>query len=345
MSYETNMKKEHKENIIMKQLKRNIAIVCGGDSSEHDVSMRSAQGLYSFFDKERYNVYIVDVKGVDWRVELPGGVTARIDRNDFSFVEDGKAKLFDYAYITIHGTPGENGLLQGYFDLIRLPYSTSGVLVEAMTFDKFVLNQYLRSYGVSVGDSLLIRKGYEQLVDDDEIEERIGMPCFVKPASDGSSFGVSKVKNKDQLAPAIRKAIMESPEVMVEQFLEGTEITQGVYKTKKKTVLLPITEVVTSNEFFDYDAKYNGQVQEITPARISEDLTSRVSQITSHIYDILHCNGIIRIDYIISPEGKITMLEVNTTPGMTATSFIPQQVRAAGLSMTDVLTEIVENQF
>ena len=329
----------------MKQLKRNIAIVCGGDSSEHDVSLRSAQGLFSFFDKERYNVYIVDVKGVDWKVELPGGVTTRIDRNDFSFVEDGKAKLFDYAYITIHGTPGENGLLQGYFDLIRLPYSTSGVLVEAMTFDKFVLNQYLRSYGVSVADSLLIRKGYEQLVSDDEVEERIGMPCFVKPASDGSSFGVSKVKNKDQLAPAIRKAMLESPEVMVEQYLEGTEITQGVYKTKLKSVLLPITEVVTSNEFFDYDAKYNGQVQEITPARISDDLASRVSQITSHIYDILHCNGIIRIDYIISPEGKISMLEVNTTPGMTATSFIPQQVRAAGLSMSEVLTDIVENQF
>jgi D-alanine-D-alanine ligase len=329
----------------MKHLKRNIAIVCGGDSSEHDVSLRSAKGLYSFFDKDKYNVYLVDVKGVDWQVELPGGVTTPIDRNDFSFVEDGKAKLFDYAYITIHGTPGENGLLQGYFDLIRLPYSTSGVLVEAMTFDKFVLNQYLRSYGVSVADSLLIRKGYEQLVSDDEIEERIGMPCFVKPASDGSSFGVSKVKNKDQLAPAIRKAMMESPEVMVEQYLEGTEITQGVYKTKNKAVLLPITEVVTSNEFFDYDAKYNGQVQEITPARITEEVASRVSQITSHIYDILHCNGIIRIDYIISPEGKISMLEVNTTPGMTATSFIPQQVRAAGLEMKDVLTEIVENQF
>ncbi|MBQ6767826.1 MAG: D-alanine--D-alanine ligase [Prevotella sp.] len=329
----------------MKHLKRNIAIVCGGDSSEHDVSLRSAKGLYSFFDKDKYNVYLVDVKGVDWQVELPGGVTTPIDRNDFSFVEDGKAKLFDYAYITIHGTPGENGLLQGYFDLIRLPYSTSGVLVEAMTFDKFVLNQYLRSYGVSVADSLLIRKGYEQLVSDDEIEERIGMPCFVKPASDGSSFGVSKVKNKDQLAPAIRKAMMESPEVMVEQYLEGTEITQGVYKTKNKAVLLPITEVVTSNEFFDYDAKYNGQVQEITPARITEEVASRVSQITSHIYDILHCNGIIRIDYIISPDGKISMLEVNTTPGMTATSFIPQQVRAAGLEMKDVLTEIVENQF
>jgi D-alanine-D-alanine ligase len=219
------------------------------------------------------------------------------------------------------------------------------VLVEAMTFDKFVLNQYLRGYGVSVADSLLIRKGYEELVTDDEIEERIGMPCFVKPAADGSSFGVSKVKNKDQLAPAIRKAMMESPEIMVESYLEGTEITQGIYKTHDKTVLFPITEVVTSNEFFDYDAKYNGQVQEITPARIPEDIADRVRKITSHIYDILHCNGIIRIDYIVSKEGKISMLEVNTTPGMTATSFIPQQVKAAGLSMTDVLTEIVENQF
>ena len=329
----------------MKQLKRNIAIVCGGDSSEHDVSLRSAQGLYSFFDKERYNVYIVDIKGQDWHVELPGGITARIDRNDFSFVEDGKAMWFDYAYITIHGTPGENGILQGYFDLIGIPYSTSGVLVEAMTFDKFVLNQYLRGYGVAVADSLLIRQGYEQLVSDDEIEQRIGMPCFVKPAADGSSFGVSKVKNKDQLAPAIRKAMLESDEIMVEQFLDGTEISIGVYKTREKSVVLPATEVVTNNAFFDYDAKYNGQVQEITPARLSEDVTRRVREITSHIYDILHCNGIIRIDYIISKDGKIFMLEVNTTPGMTATSFIPQQVRAAGLEMKDVLTDIVENQF
>ena len=329
----------------MKNLKRTIAIVCGGDSSEHDVSLRSAQGLFSFFDKERYHVYIVDVKGQDWHVELPDGTTAKIDRNDFSFIENGKARLFDYAYITIHGTPGENGLLQGYFDLIGLPYSTSGVLVEAMTFDKFVLNNYLRAYGVSVADSMLIRKGYEELVSDDEIEKRIGMPCFVKPAADGSSFGVSKVKNKDQLAPAIRKAMMESPEIMVEALLEGTEITQGIYKTQDKTVVFPITEVVTSNEFFDYDAKYNGQVQEITPARLPQDVTDRVSRITSSIYDILHCNGIIRVDYIVSKEGKISMLEVNTTPGMTATSFIPQQVRAAGLSMTDVLADIVENQF
>ena len=218
----------------MNSLKRTIAIVCGGDSSEYNVSLRSAQGLYSFFDKERYNVYIVEIRNQDWHVNLKDGTTTPIDRNDFSFKENGKLVMFDYAYITIHGTPGENGILQGYFELIHLPYSTSGVLVEAMTFDKFVLNQYLRSYGVSVAESLLIRKGYEQLVSDDEIEERIGMPCFVKPAADGSSFGVSKVKNKDQLAPAIRKAMMESDMVMVESYLEGTEITMGCYKTKEK---------------------------------------------------------------------------------------------------------------
>ena len=333
----------------MKENKRTIAIVCGGDSSEHDVSLRSAQGLYSFFDKQRYDVYVVDIKKFDWHVNLPDGTTTKIDRNDFSFVENGKRKMFDYAYITIHGTPGENGILQGYFELVDIPYSTSGVLVEAMTFDKFVLNQYLRSYGVSVAESLLIRRGMEHLVSDDDILSRIGMPCFVKPANDGSSFGVSKVKNIDQLAPAMRKAMMESDEVMVEQFLNGTEITVGCYKTKEKTVVFPITEVVSSNEFFDYDAKYNGQVQEITPARIPEDVARRASELTSAIYDILHCNGIIRIDYILTDNGKggvkINLLEVNTTPGMTATSFIPQQVKAAGLEMADVLTDIVENQF
>ena len=337
----------------MEQQKRKIAIVCGGDSSEHDVSLRSAQGLYSFFDKDRYDIYIVDIKGLDWNVDLGDGTTSRIDLNDFSFKKDGHKIFFDYAYITIHGTPGENGILQGYFELIGIPYSTSGVLVEALTFDKFVLNQYLRSYGVSVADSLLIRKGYEEIVSDDEVEKRIGMPCFVKPAADGSSFGVSKVKDKDQLAPAIRKAMLESSDVMVESYLEGTEISIGCYKTREKSVVLPATEVVTSNEFFDYDAKYNGQVKEITPARLSEDTARRVAELTSSIYDILHCNGIIRIDYIIGKGkgkngetvDKINLLEVNTTPGMAATSFIPQQVRAAGLNMADVLTDIVENQF
>lgn len=333
----------------METQKRNIAIVCGGDSSEHDVSMRSAQGLYSFFDKERYNIYVVDVKGQDWHVDLQNGEMAKIDKNDFSFKMDGKTVTFDYAYITIHGTPGENGLMQGYFELLHIPYSTSGVLVEAMTFDKYVLNNYLRGFGVNVAESVLLRRGEEDKYSDEEIEKRIGMPCFVKPAADGSSFGVSKVKNADQLAPALRVAFMESDEVMVESFMKGTEISIGCYKTRDKAVVFPATEVVTSNEFFDYDAKYNGQVQEITPARLSPETTKRVEEETSRIYDILHCNGIIRIDYIISKDAdgndKINMLEINTTPGMTATSFIPQQVRAAGLDIKDVLTDIVENQF
>ena len=333
----------------METQKRNIAIVCGGDSSEHDVSMRSAQGLYSFFDKERYNIYVVDVKGQDWHVDLQNGDTAKIDKNDFSFKMDGKTVTFDYAYITIHGTPGENGLMQGYFELLHIPYSTSGVLVEAMSFDKYVLNNYLRGFGVNVAESVLLRRGEEEKYSDEEIEKRIGMPCFVKPAADGSSFGVSKVKNADQLAPALRVAFMESDEVMVESFMKGTEISIGCYKTRDKAVVFPATEVVTSNEFFDYDAKYNGQVQEITPARLSPETTKRVEEETSRIYDILHCNGIIRIDYIISKDAdgndKINMLEINTTPGMTATSFIPQQVRAAGLDIKDVLTDIVENQF
>ena len=331
----------------METFKRNIAIVCGGDSSEHDVSLRSAQGLYSFFDKEKYNIYIVDIKGQDWHVDLQNGETARIDKNDFSFLLNGKAVLFDYAYITIHGQPGENGLMQSYFELLGIPYSTSGVLVEAMTFDKYVLNNYLRGFGVNVADSILLRRN--DTYDEAAIEKRIGMPCFVKPAADGSSFGVSKVKNADQLAPALRVAFMESDEVMVERYLEGTEISQGVYKTKDKSVVLPATEVVTKNEFFDYDAKYNGQVQEITPARLSPETAEAVARETGRIYDILHANGIIRIDYIITkdPDGndKVYMLEINTTPGMTITSFIPQQVRAAGLDIKDVLTEIVENQF
>lgn len=197
--------------------------------------------------------------------------------------------------------------------------------------------------------SLLLRRGDENKYSEAYIESEIGMPCFVKPAADGSSFGVSKVKNADQLAPALRVAFMECDEVMIESFMKGTEISIGCYKTRDKSVVFPATEVVTSNEFFDYDAKYNGQVQEITPARIAPETAKRVAEETSRIYDILHCNGIIRIDYIISKDADgndvINMIEINTTPGMTATSFIPQQVRAAGLDIKDVLTDIVENQF
>ena len=324
----------------MENSKRTIAIVCGGDSSEHDVSLRSGQGLYSFFDKERYNIYLVDVKGTDWHVALDNGETIEIDKNDFSFVMNGKHVYFDYAYITIHGQPGENGVMQGYFDLIHLPYSTSGVLVEAMTFDKYVLNNYLRGFGINVADSILLRRG--EAYDEEEIAKRIGMPCFVKPAADGSSFGVSKVKNADQLAPALRVAFMESNEVMIEGFLDGTEISQGIYKTAEKTVVLPATEVVTTNEFFDYDAKYNGQSQEICPAPISEDLSGHIQEVSKRIYSRLGCSGVVRMDYILAEDG-LYFLEVNTIPGMTSASLVPKMVRTAGLDITDFLTGIIEN--
>lgn len=323
--------------------KRTIAIVAGGDSSELPVSLRSAQGIYSFIDKEKYNLYIVEMQGKRWEAILSDGTKAPIDRNDFSFFENGKKINFDFAYITIHGTPGENGILQGYFDLIGIPYSSCGVLVSAMTFNKFTCNQYLKGFGIRVSESMILRKGFEIL--DEEVINKVGLPCFIKPNAGGSSFGVTKVKTKEDIQPAIEKAFGESDEVMIEAFMQGTEITCGCYKTKDKEVVFPITEVVTSNEFFDYDAKYNGQVDEITPARIPEETAERVSLLTSAIYDILGCEGIIRIDYIITEGEKVNLLEINTTPGMTSTSFIPQQVRAAGLDIKDVMTDIIENKF
>ena len=329
--------------------KRTIAIVCGGDSSEYEVSLRSAQGIYSAFDHDRYNAYIVVLRKNDWHVNLTEDCHPAIDKNDFSFMKDGEKIRFDYAYITIHGTPGENGVLQGYFDMIDLPYSTCNVLVEALTFHKFALNNYLRAFGCSVPDSIQVRRGVEHDWTEEKIEEYLGMPCFVKPVADGSSFGVTKVKSRDQLAAALEFAFKQCENVMIERFLDGTEVTVGCYKTKNKAVVFPVTEVVTDNEFFDYDAKYNGQGEEITPARISDELTAELQAETLRIYDILHCNGIIRIDYIITKNedgsDHINLLEINTTPGMTVTSFIPQQVRAAGLELKDVLTDIIENQF
>lgn len=324
-------------------MKRTIAIVAGGDSSEYIVSLRSAQGIYSFIDKEKYNLYIVMMKGLDWHVQLPDETTCPIDRNDFSFQLNGEKITFDFAYITIHGTPGENGRLQGYFDMMGIPYSCCGVLAAALTFNKFACNQYLRGFGVRIAEALSLRQG--QTVSDNDVIEKIGLPCFIKPSLGGSSFGVTKVKTHEQIQPAIAKAFEEGEEVVIEAFMDGTEITCGCYKTKEKSVVFPITEVVTHNEYFDYDAKYNGQVDEITPARIPNELRDRVQILTSAIYDILGAQGIIRIDYIITEGDKINLLEVNTTPGMTPTSFIPQQVRAAGLNITDVMTDIIENKF
>ena len=233
--------------------------------------------------------------------------------------------------------------LQGYFRLLNIPFSCCDVLQAALTFDKYACNNYLRSFGIRVANSIVLRAG--ESVTDERVMQEIGLPCFIKPSVGGSSFGVTKVKTQGQIQEAIAKAFSEGEEVMIEAYMQGTEVTSGMYKTKNVTRIFPITEVVTDNEFFDYDAKYNGQVDEITPARVSDEITKRVQQTTEKIYRILNAKGIIRVDYIIDADGNINLLEVNTTPGMTATSFIPQQVRAAGLDIADVMTEIIENDF
>lgn len=321
-------------------MKRTVAIIAGGDSSEHEVSMNSAKGIYSFIDKEKYNLYIVELSKKAWEAVLPDGTRSKVDKNDFSFMDGANKVKPDFAYITIHGTPGENGILQGYFELLDIPYSTCDVLVSAMTFSKFTLNQYLKGFGIRVAESMLVNKRFG--IEDKDVVEKIGLPCFIKPNASGSSFGVTKVKTADQIQPALQAAFAESDDVMIEAFMDGIELANGCYKTKEKSVVFPITEVVSDNEFFDYNAKYKGEVTEITPARLSPELTERVKKLTSAIYDILGCKGIVRIDYIITEGEKINMLEINTTPGMTATSFIPQQVRAAGLDIKDVMTDIIE---
>lgn len=321
---------------------KHIAIVAGGDSSEVEVSLKSAKGIKSFIDETKYKTTIVTIIGNEWLAKVSDNKSYTIDKNDFSYTIDGEKQRFDFAYITIHGTPGENGILQGYFDLIGLKYSCCGVLAAALSFNKFACNQYLKNFGAKVAQSLLVSPGMN--VEPKDVVEKLGLPCFIKSNVGGSSFGVTKVKEESQILPAINKAFAEGGDVIIESFLKGTEITCGMYKTHEKTVVFPITEVVSENEFFDYDAKYNGQVKEITPARISDELTKRVQEETKKYYDILGCKGIVRIDYIITEDGVPHVLEANTTPGMTPTSFIPQQVRAAGIDIKDVMTDIIENK-
>jgi D-alanine-D-alanine ligase len=325
----------------MIQNKLNIAVVAGGEQSEVVVSIKSAQGIVSFLDKRLFNPFLVVIEKNNWHVVLDNEIEVPIDKNDFSFEQNGKMVQFDCAYITIHGIPGEDGRLQGYFEMIDMPYTSCNVLTSALTYNKYFCNQFLKNFDINVAPSFHL-----SAKDDIHIEKigsKIGFPCFVKPNLGGSSFGVTKVKTATELPEAIQKAFKESDEIIIERFLNGVEVTNGIYKTQKKTVILPVTEVVPKNEFFDFDAKYKGQVEEITPARISAQLTESIQQTSYKIYDLLNCHGIIRIDYIITDGNQINLLEVNTTPGMTPTSFIPQQIPYAGLSVTEVLTEIIED--
>lgn len=321
-------------------MKTNVAIVYGGYSSEAGVSEKSLNGLLTFIDSQRYNLIPVFISTTEWSAII-NGKHYPIDKSDFSFNSGSGQTKIDFAYITIHGQPGENGQLPGYFEMIGLPHSTCPALISAMTYDKFVCNNYLRGFNIKVADSVRIRNGHNY--DSSTIINRLGLPCFVKPAAGGSSFGISKVNNATEFIPAVDKALKESDEVVVESFLNGTEVTCGLYKTAERTVIFPLTEVVSSNEFFDYEAKYTpGVAKEITPARVSDEIRDKVQNVASEVYDIMGMKGIVRIDFIIC-NGQPYLLEVNTTPGMTMTSFIPQQIRANGMEMHDVFTEVIED--
>ncbi|MBN2164828.1 MAG: D-alanine--D-alanine ligase [Marinilabiliaceae bacterium] len=323
-------------------MKKIIALIYGGYSSEEIVSKKSVEGLKNFIDNNKYTIYPVHICMNKWSA-IVDNKEYNIDKNDFSCQIESDIIKFDYAYITIHGTPGEDGLLQGYFETIGIPYSNCNVLASAITFNKFTCNTYLKAFGVKVADSVLLRKG--NTFNKYEIIEKTGLPCFVKPNAGGSSFGVSKVIKASEIDDAIEKAFKESNEVIIEQQIKGTELTCGLYKANGVHNVFPITEVVSKNDFFDYEAKYTANMaEEITPARIDNNTTERIKKIATLIYDILNCSGIIRVDFILS-ENSVFLLEVNTTPGMTPTSFIPQQIKAAGLNIKDVFTEVIEETY
>jgi len=321
---------------------RTIAVVAGGNSSEYPVSVKSALGVVEAL-KGSYELYIITIKGMDWFWEDPKGRLFRIDKNDFTLEIDDKKVKFDAAFIAIHGNPGENGLLQGYFDMTGIPYTTCDAFVSALTFNKQACKLYLNEYGIPMTGGLLIRKG--QQYDAAKIVRQTGLPCFVKPNASGSSFGVTKVKEVNEFTIALEKAFAEGHEVLVESFMKGTEVACGVVKTSQRKLVMPVTEIVPKKEFFDYEAKYtDGMSDEITPARLSEAITARIQELSSEIYDILNCRGIVRVDFIVTGDGP-QFLEINTIPGMTEESIIPRQAAVFGISQTDLYSMVIEDLF
>lgn len=322
--------------------KPNIAVVAGGNSSEFVVSVKSGANVLKAVDAEKYNPWLVEMQNDRWEVFQKGEKISDIDKADFSFQLNGEKVRFDFAYITIHGTPGEDGILQSYFELIGLPYSSCGVHSSSLTFNKWFCSNYLRSLNVSMAKSWLFAKGDK--IDAQKIVDELGLPIFVKPNAGGSSFGITKVKQLEEVETAILKAWEESSEALVEEFIDGHEFTCGAVKIKGEKIVFPITEVIPKNEYFDFEAKYTpGVTEEITPARLPEDLFKKCQQLTSEIYDYCNCSGIIRVDFILKDE-TFYFLEVNTTPGMTGTSFIPQQIAAMGSSLTEIISQIIEDR-
>ena len=324
-------------------MKKNIAIVTGGDSSELVISLRSAQQVKNILSDSTYNSCIVNITKGDWHVALGEDQQVPIDRNDFSFVHQDRKVQFDFAFLAMHGPPGEDGTLQAYFDLLGIPYSTSGVLSLALSFNKYRCKSYLSYFGIPTAKAVLLEQN--QAAGPDDIISHTGLPCIIKPNSGGSSFGVSKISEKKELSEALEAAWKEDTQVIVEEFIEGREFTCGLMKMGERELIFPLTEVISKKGFFDYQAKYTkGFAEEVTPAAIPEKATHRCQQLASRIYDLLECRGIVRIDFIWSGD-EFYFLELNGIPGMTGESIIPLQIRAFGLTEREVYGMIIEESF
>ncbi|MCX6255627.1 MAG: D-alanine--D-alanine ligase [Bacteroidia bacterium] len=321
---------------------KTIAIVAGGDSSEFEISVKSANEVCKVLSK-RYLVYIIVIRGTNWYWEDQKGRYHNIDKNDFTLVVDDYHIRFDAVFIAIHGTPGENGLIQGYFDMMDIPYTSCGAFCSALTFNKQACKLFLKEYKIPMADAILIRKGDK--LDPVSIIKQTGLPCFVKPNDSGSSFGVTKVKKKEGLLSAIETAFKESNGVMIEAFMDGREVACGVVKTKNKTIVLPIIEIISKNEFFDYEAKYTqGKSDEVTPADMPAVITDEIQRLSSLVYDLLGCKGIVRVDFILIGQ-KPYFLEINTVPGMTEESLVPKEAHAAGMSLEELYSMVIEDLF
>ncbi|MDR1339960.1 MAG: D-alanine--D-alanine ligase [Prevotellaceae bacterium] len=321
-------------------MKKVIAILYGGDSSEKIISERSSITIEKHLPKEKYITYRISVNGSEWNVDTATGQSIPVNKDDFSFISGGMKTVFDCAFIIIHGTPGENGILQAYFDLLGIPYTTCSAFVSALTFDKYACKCYLRSLGVNMADDFLLKK--TDVFDRDAIERQIAYPMFVKPNAGGSSFGITKVNSSGDLSTAVETARREDCDVIIESYIKGIELSHGIYSTHKRTIEFPVTQIVSKNGFFDYEAKYEGKSEEITPAPIDRELSDRVRILTKQISSRLSCRGLVRVDYICS-GGKLYFLEINTVPGMSEASIIPQQILHAGFSISQVLDWLVED--
>jgi D-alanine-D-alanine ligase len=318
-----------------------VAIAAGGDSAEEEISLLSAKTVYDNLDRNKYEGILVTMRFGVWEAHL-GEERIPINKNDFSFEFEGKKIKFDYVFIAIHGTPGEDGKLQAYFDLINIPYSSPNHVGATLSFNKWYCNTLLKQLGYRVARSVYLRRGDH--FDENAIIEQLGLPCFVKPCSCGSSYGVSKVKEKEDLALAIMKAFEFDHEIMIEEGLPGKEVTCGVYRSNGKVLPLPITQIIPKGEFFDYDAKYKGNSLEITPARIEEDSYALIQQISAEIYEKMELRGITRVDFMLVDKTPY-IIEINAVPGMSQESLVPQQVAAQKISLKSFFSEIIEETY